>query len=163
MLASAAAVTRPAATTRVVVASRSKMGQRLSKKNKNATTTAASSASSASSASDEQTDDASSTRVMTSADLSRWIAARGSTVELIHVPGNDTPDVASSAAALGVSVDCIVKSLAFNCDGEFIVVVTNGEARVDAKKIAHRLNLANKRVRLASPTVGLYKLNPNDP
>ena len=31
------------------------------------------------------------------------------------------------------------------------VVVTNGEARVHAKKIARRLGVANKRVRLATP------------
>ena len=41
---------------------------------------------------------------------------------LVPQPGN-TPDVASSAAALGVDVNCIVKSLVFSCGGEFVVVV----------------------------------------
>ena len=97
-------------------------------------------------------DDAESQRVFTSKDLSAWIASRGSTVELVRCPGSETPDVASSAKALGVDVSCIVKSLVFACDGECIVVVTNGEERVDAKKIAYHLGLANKRVRLASTT-----------
>ena len=92
-----------------------------------------------------------STRALTSEDLARWIATRGSTVELVRCPGSETPDVASSAAALGVDVSCIVKSLVFACDGDFVVVVTNGETRVDTKKIARRLGIANKRVRLASP------------
>ena len=162
MLASAAAVSWPAATTtaRDVVRKNYRMGQRQSKKKK--TTAAAAEATtpppppaSSSSSSDDAVaddDDAESQRVFTSKDLSAWIASRGSTVELVRCPGSETPDVASSAKALGVDVSCIVKSLVFACDGECIVVVTNGEERVDAKKIAYHLGLANKRVRLASTT-----------
>jgi prolyl-tRNA editing enzyme YbaK/EbsC (Cys-tRNA(Pro) deacylase) len=92
--------------------------------------------------------------VLTSANLRAWIDARnddgaGSRVELVKCP-NDTPDVESSAMALGVPVDSIVKSIVFACDGRFAVCVTNGTARVDHKKIARRLGLANKRVRLAT-------------
>ena len=92
--------------------------------------------------------------VLTSANLRAWIDARnddgaGSRVELVKCP-NDTPDVESSALALGVPVDSIVKSIVFACDGCFAVCVTNGTARVDHKKIARRLGLANKRVRLAT-------------
>ena len=92
--------------------------------------------------------------VLTSANLRAWIDARnddgaGSRVELVKCP-NDTPDVESSATALGVPVDSIVKSIVFACDGCFAVCVTNGTARVDHKKIARRLGLANKRVRLAT-------------
>ena len=92
--------------------------------------------------------------VLTSANLRAWIDARnddgaGSRVELVKCP-NDTPDVESSAMALGVPVDSIVKSIVFACDGCFAVCVTNGTARVDHKKIARRLGLANKRVRLAT-------------
>ena len=92
--------------------------------------------------------------VLTSANLRAWIDARnddgaGPRVELVKCP-NDTPDVESSAMALGVPVDSIVKSIVFACDGCFAVCVTNGTARVDHKKIARRLGLANKRVRLAT-------------
>ena len=171
MLAGTAAVTRPAATARVAPfpplfinvnsSEKNKMGQRLSKAKKRSTTTTTATSSAASSPTSSSKDDgggaaddvssSSTTRVLTSVDLSRWIASRGSTAELIRCHGSETPDVASSAAALGVDVSCIVKSLVFACDGECIVVVTNGVERVDAKKLARRLGLANKRVRLATP------------
>ena len=101
-----------------------------------------------------ETTDAPPPPVLTSANLRAWIDARdddgaGSRVELVKCP-NDTPDVESSAMALGVPVDSIVKSIVFACDGCFAVCVTNGTARVDHKKIARRLGLANKRVRLAT-------------
>ena len=88
---------------------------------------------------------------LTSADLRRWIDDRGGGAELIRCDGALTPDVASSAAALGVPVDRVVKSLLFACDDRFVVVVTNGETRVDAKKLARRFGCANRRVRLATP------------
>ena len=92
-----------------------------------------------------------SARVLTSVDLARWIDDRGADVELVRCEGDDTPDVASSAAALGVDVSQIVKSLVFAADGAFVVVVSNGETRVDAKKLARALGVANRRVRLATP------------
>lgn len=91
-----------------------------------------------------------SARVLTSVDLARWIEARGADVELVRCEGDDTPDVASSAAALGVDVSQIVKSLVFAADGAFVVVVSNGETRVDVKKLARALGVANRRVRLAT-------------
>ena len=87
---------------------------------------------------------------MTSENLRAWIAANDApNVELVRCPAN-TPDVQSSADALGVAVDHIVKSIVLCCDGAFAVCVTNGTARVDHKKIARRLGVANKRVRLAT-------------
>ena len=93
----------------------------------------------------------SSACVLTSVDLARWIEARGADVELVRCEGDDTPDVASSAAALGVDVSQIVKSLGLAADGAFVVVVSNGETRVDVKKLARALGVANRRVRLATP------------
>ena len=87
---------------------------------------------------------------MTSENLRAWIVANDAPgVELVRCPAN-TPDVQSSAEALGVAVDDIVKSIVLCCDGAFAVCVTNGTARVDHKKIARRLGVANKRVRLAT-------------
>ena len=87
---------------------------------------------------------------MTSENLRAWIVANDAPgVELVRCPAN-TPDVQSSAEALGVAVDEIVKSIVLCCDGAFAVCVTNGTARVDHKKIARRLGVANKRVRLAT-------------
>jgi prolyl-tRNA editing enzyme YbaK/EbsC (Cys-tRNA(Pro) deacylase) len=68
----------------------------------------------------------------------------------VRCEGALTPDVASSAEALGVDVESIVKSLVFAVDGAFVVVVTNGETKVDVKKLASRMGVANRRVRLAT-------------
>ena len=49
-----------------------------------------------------------------------------------------------------MDVESIVKSLVFAVDGAFVVVVTNGETKVDVKKLAARMGVANRRVRLAT-------------
>ena len=77
-----------------------------------------------------------------------WLAARAARRR--WCAGRVTPDVASSAEALGVDVESIVKSLVFAVDGAFVVVVTNGETKVDVKKLAARMGVANRRVRLAT-------------
>jgi prolyl-tRNA editing enzyme YbaK/EbsC (Cys-tRNA(Pro) deacylase) len=47
-----------------------------------------------------------------------------------------TPTAADAAAATGASVDQIVKSLVFSCDGRAIVVMVPGDRRADTAKIA---------------------------
>ena len=88
--------------------------------------------------------------IRTSKDLASWLAARDGAATLVRCEGALTPDVASSAEALGVDVESIVKSLVFAVDGAFVVVVTNGETKVDVKKLASRMGVANRRVRLAT-------------
>ena len=88
--------------------------------------------------------------IRTSKDLASWLAARDGAATLVRCEGALTPDVASSAEALGVDVESIVKSLVFAVDGAFVVVVTNGETKVDVKKLAARMGVANRRVRLAT-------------
>ena len=88
--------------------------------------------------------------IRTSKDLASWLAARDGAATLERCEGALTPDVASSAEALGVDVESIVKSLVFAVDGAFVVVVTNGETKVDVKKLASRMGVANRRVRLAT-------------
>ena len=88
--------------------------------------------------------------IRTSKDLASWIAKRDGSATLVRCEGALTPDVASSAEALGVDVRSIVKSLVFFADGEFVVVVTNGLTKVDVKKIAKKMGVANRRVRLAT-------------
>jgi prolyl-tRNA editing enzyme YbaK/EbsC (Cys-tRNA(Pro) deacylase) len=88
--------------------------------------------------------------IRTSKDLASWIAKRDGSATLVRCEGALTPDVASSAEALGVDVQSIVKSLVFFADGEFVVVVTNGLTKVDVKKIAKKMGVANRRVRLAT-------------
>lgn len=47
-----------------------------------------------------------------------------------------TPTAADAAAATGASIDQIVKSLVFSCDGRAIVVMVPGDRRADSAKIA---------------------------
>ena len=88
--------------------------------------------------------------IRTSKDLTSWITARDGAATVVRCEGALTPDVASSAKALGVALESIVKSLVFAVDGAFVVVVTNGETKVDVKKLAREMGVANRRVRLAT-------------
>jgi prolyl-tRNA editing enzyme YbaK/EbsC (Cys-tRNA(Pro) deacylase) len=47
-----------------------------------------------------------------------------------------TPTAADAATATGASIDQIVKSLVFSCDGRAIVVMVPGDRRADTAKIA---------------------------
>ena len=69
-------------------------------------------------------------------------------------PGVGMPTVEKAAEALGVSPDEVLKSLLFQSkDGEFVLVVAAGNARVNAKKLGRITGL--KGLRLASPDVVL--------
>jgi Cys-tRNA(Pro) deacylase len=62
--------------------------------------------------------------------------------------------VEAAAQVLGVSPDCIVKSVVLLADSSPILVVTNGTTRIDVKRLANYLGIAKKRVKLAdAPTV----------
>jgi prolyl-tRNA editing enzyme YbaK/EbsC (Cys-tRNA(Pro) deacylase) len=62
-----------------------------------------------------------------------------------------TATVPEAAAALGVETDQIVKSLVFEVRGEPLLVINNGLARVDHRKLAGRLGVGRKRIKLADP------------
>ncbi len=71
--------------------------------------------------------------------------------EIIRLP-TGTPTVERAAAALGVTTDRIIKSLLFRAkDGECVLVIAAGTARVDSKKLAAATG--RDRWRLASPDV----------
>lgn len=61
-----------------------------------------------------------------------------------------TATVDDAAAALGVDADLIIKSLVFMADSTPILVVNNGQARVDRKKLADCLGINRKRVKFAT-------------
>lgn len=73
----------------------------------------------------------------------------------------DTPTVPSAAAALGVETDQIIKTLLFlvervNEPGRPVmpvVVISNGESRVDKRPLADHFGVGKKRVRLAPADV----------
>jgi prolyl-tRNA editing enzyme YbaK/EbsC (Cys-tRNA(Pro) deacylase) len=66
-------------------------------------------------------------------DVLRWLAAHAPDVPVI-VPGASTATVAEAAAALGVELGRIAKTLAMRVNGEVLLLVTRGDARLDNKK-----------------------------
>ncbi len=62
----------------------------------------------------------------------------------------DTPTVPAAAAALGIHTDQIVKSLLFLLDGEPLLVIANGTARTDYKKLADYVGVSRRRIKLAT-------------
>jgi Cys-tRNA(Pro) deacylase len=61
-----------------------------------------------------------------------------------------TATVGDAARALGVDADKIIKSLVFMTGDQPILVINNGTARVDRKKLAAYLGMNRKRVKFAS-------------
>ncbi|MGD2000891.1 MAG: YbaK/EbsC family protein, partial [Desulfobacterales bacterium] len=61
-----------------------------------------------------------------------------------------TATVAEAAAALGVSSRLIIKSLLFLAGEQPILVINNGPARVDRKKLAAFLGMNRKQVKFAN-------------
>jgi Cys-tRNA(Pro) deacylase len=62
-----------------------------------------------------------------------------------------TLTVGDAARALGVDTDQIIKSLVFHIDGTPLLVINNGLARVDRRKLAAHLGVGRKKVKFASP------------
>jgi Cys-tRNA(Pro) deacylase len=61
-----------------------------------------------------------------------------------------TATVSEAAAALGVDAGLIIKSLVFMAGDEPVLVVNNGLARVDRRKLAACLGMNRKRVKFAT-------------
>jgi prolyl-tRNA editing enzyme YbaK/EbsC (Cys-tRNA(Pro) deacylase) len=66
-------------------------------------------------------------------DVLAWLAAHAPDVPVI-VPGASTATVAEAAAALGVEPGRIAKTLAMGVNGEALLLVTRGDARLDNQK-----------------------------
>ena len=62
-----------------------------------------------------------------------------------------TLTVGDAARALAVNTDQIIKSLVFHIDGKPLLVINNGLARVDRRKLAVHLGVGRKKVKFASP------------
>ncbi len=62
-----------------------------------------------------------------------------------------TLTVGDAAKALSVSTDQIIKSLVFHVNKEPLLVINNGLARVDRRKLAAYLAVGRKKVKFASP------------
>ena len=81
--------------------------------------------------------------------LQQYIDRQGIDAQIIPLTEH-TATVADAARALGVDTDQIVKSLVFRCNDEPLLVITNGLARVDRKKLAALLGVGRKKVKFAA-------------
>jgi Cys-tRNA(Pro)/Cys-tRNA(Cys) deacylase len=73
-------------------------------------------------------------------------------IQATIMPLNEhTLTVGDAAKALGVDTRQIIKSLVFHIDGKPLLVINNGLARVDRKKLAGYLGVGRKKVKFASP------------
>lgn len=87
--------------------------------------------------------------LLTSADLRRFIEAHN--IEATILPmAEHTPTVPDAARALGVEPEQIIKSLVFLVYEEPLLVINNGLAKVDRRKVAERLGVGKKQVKFAS-------------
>ncbi len=87
-------------------------------------------------------------------DLQAFIDAHGLGATILPMDAH-TATVAEAARALGVDTEMIIKSLLFMADDQPLLVINNGPARVDRKKLAAYLGLSRKRVKFATPEKAL--------
>ena len=91
---------------------------------------------------------------MDASHISTYLLAHRIPGELVHLPAH-VPTVEAAARAVGTSVERIVKSLLFLADHQPVLVVANGTARVDYKRVADYLGLPRKRVKMADAPIVL--------
>ena len=83
-----------------------------------------------------------------SAHIAAYLHQHNLVGELVQLTTH-TPTVDDAARAVGTTVDRIIKSVLFLADGVPVLVIANGTARVDYKRVADNLNVSRKRVKLA--------------
>ncbi len=93
-------------------------------------------------------------RPLTRDDLQRFVEDRGVAARIIALDAHTTT-VPEAASALGVAEEQIIKSLVFEAGEEPLLVINNGSARVDRRKLAAYLNIGRSRVKFASPEKAL--------
>ena len=87
--------------------------------------------------------------MLNSQDLTAFINEQTIAAKIVPLT-METLTVPSAAAALGISTDQIVKSILFLLNGEPLLVIANGTARIDYKKLATYVNLSRRRIKLAT-------------
>jgi Cys-tRNA(Pro) deacylase len=86
---------------------------------------------------------------LTSANLRQFIHEQQ--IEATILPmAEHTPTVPDAARVLGVAPDQVIKSLVFLIDRQPLLVIANGMAKVDRRKVAARFGVGAKRVKFAS-------------
>lgn len=102
-------------------------------------------------------------RARTPVDLEQYLTEERIEAQLIHDIGH-TPTVPAAAAVLGVEADQIIKTLLFLIEppdppgAAPVVVISNGERRIDKRKLAERFGVNKKRVSLAAAETVLATL-----
>lgn len=91
---------------------------------------------------------------MTPEDLQQFVNANGIKATILPMTQH-TLTVIDAAMALGADTDQIIKSLVFMANGSPLLVINNGLARVDRRKLAACLEINYKKVRFASPEQAL--------
>lgn len=102
----------------------------------------------------------------TPADLSRYIEAHYIHAEVVRPP-HETPTVPLAARAMNCREDQIVKSVLFlvrgqapdaqGSDEKVVLVITNGTAPIDFRKLAEVFGVGRKKIKLAPPDVVLAR------
>ena len=87
---------------------------------------------------------------MNKSDLQQFIDDHQIDAQIIPLDKH-TLTVGDAAKALSVSTDQIIKSLVFHVANQPILVINNGLARVDRKRLAAYLGVGRKKVKFASP------------
>ncbi len=91
---------------------------------------------------------------MGSKELQLFIDTHGIEAVILPMAGH-TSTVSEAALALAVETDQIIKSLVFRIQDEPLLVINNGLARVDRRKLATSMGVGRKRVKFASPDQAL--------
>lgn len=91
---------------------------------------------------------------MNSTDLNNFIEKQRIEAEILILEGH-TPTVEDAARELAVSSDQIIKSLVFEVRDIPLLVINNGVARIDRRKLAAYLEVGRKWVRFANPDQAL--------
>jgi prolyl-tRNA editing enzyme YbaK/EbsC (Cys-tRNA(Pro) deacylase) len=92
--------------------------------------------------------------VLTSKELNEFLSSNRIEAEIIFLE-EDTRTVAEAAAVLGAEPDQIIKSILFLADGEPVLVINNGLARVAWKQLADYLGISRRRLKTANEVVVL--------
>ena len=87
---------------------------------------------------------------MNSSDLQSYIERNRIQATIILLKEH-TLTVEDAARALNVETRQIIKSLVFQVNGEPFLVINNGQARVDRKKLAAHIGVGRKKVKFADP------------
>ena len=87
---------------------------------------------------------------MNVSDLQTFMTQHGIHGEILHLD-TPTPTVETAAHAVGTHPDQIVKSVLFLINGEPVLAIACGTARIDRRVIAAQYKVGRKKVKLADP------------